>query len=133
MARGKAAHAGLDPPVVQRLKVSLERGRDALASLASRLPPTRGLELAYAASDLVDDLVTQLAVEAAALVPGAANAAKASDLVAIIPVGGYGRRELCPRSDLDLLFLVPGSLPRGRAEEVSTFVNAILYGLWDLG
>src|SRR5262245_15408135 len=127
MAREKAAHASLDPQVVQRLKVSLERGRDALAALAKRLPPNRGLELAYAASDLVDDLVTQLAVEA-----GKA-ASKAAESVAIIPVGGYGRRELCPRSDLDLLFLVPSSLPRGGAEQVSAFVNAILYGLWDLG
>ncbi len=49
--------------------------------------------------------------------------------LAIVAVGGYGRAELCPQSDIDLLFLLPyKQTPRG--EQVIEF---ILYRLWDLG
>src|SRR6478736_171607 len=50
--------------------------------------------------------------------------------VALVAVGGYGRAELCPYSDLDLWFLVPGSVYRdGRAKDLA---EAVLYPLWDL-
>ncbi|HEX2420647.1 MAG TPA: HD domain-containing protein, partial [Acidimicrobiia bacterium] len=42
----------------------------------------------------------------------------------VLAVGGYGRRELCLHSDIDLLFLHEGMAP----EEA---VRAILYPLWD--
>ncbi len=49
--------------------------------------------------------------------------------MAVVSVGGYGRRELCPKSDIDLLFL--------HAYKVDPYVEAmterILYPLWDLG
>jgi [protein-PII] uridylyltransferase len=49
--------------------------------------------------------------------------------LAIVAVGGYGRAELCPQSDIDLLFLLPyKQTPRG--EQIVEF---ILYMLWDLG
>ena len=48
--------------------------------------------------------------------------------VALAAVGGYGRGELAPGSDLDILFL-----HNGRVEEkpLSELVNKILYPLWD--
>jgi [protein-PII] uridylyltransferase len=46
--------------------------------------------------------------------------------IAVIAVGGYGRRELCLFSDIDLLLLHEGPAP----EEA---VRAILYPLWDTG
>jgi [protein-PII] uridylyltransferase len=49
--------------------------------------------------------------------------------VAIVATGGYGRGELCPYSDLDLLFVYPG----GADAEVSALAEAILYPLWDCG
>ena len=53
----------------------------------------------------------------------------AAERLAIIAVGGYGRAELCPQSDIDLLFLLPyKQTPRG--EQIVEFV---LYMLWDLG
>lgn len=135
MAREKAAQQSLDPATVDRLKQALARGREAYGALARLMPPTRGLELAYAAADLADELVTQLAVESASALERQAgkNARALGEQVAIVPVGGYGRRELCPRSDIDLLFLMPSSLPRGGADHVHAFVNTVLYGLWDLG
>lgn len=50
--------------------------------------------------------------------------------VSLAAVGGYGRGELSPGSDLDLLILHDGN---EKAETVSEFVNAFLYPLWDEG
>ena len=51
-----------------------------------------------------------------------------SDDVAIAAVGGFGRGELSPGSDLDILILHRGTLSE---EDLSSFVNKILYPLWD--
>jgi [protein-PII] uridylyltransferase len=50
--------------------------------------------------------------------------------VTVLAVGGYGRRELAPASDLDLLFLLGDPEGRAHAERLIGFV---LTGLWDLG
>jgi [protein-PII] uridylyltransferase len=47
----------------------------------------------------------------------------------VAAVGGYGRRELVPGSDIDLLFL-HGDAPN---ERIQGLVTAILYPLWDAG
>ena len=51
-----------------------------------------------------------------------------SDDVAIAAVGGFGRGELSPGSDLDILILHRGTLSE---EDLASFVNKILYPLWD--
>ncbi|HUW78877.1 MAG TPA: [protein-PII] uridylyltransferase [Candidatus Nanopelagicaceae bacterium] len=48
---------------------------------------------------------------------------------AVFAVGGYGRRELCPGSDLDLLFLHDV----GDGRKLKSIVDAVLYPLWDSG
>ena len=48
--------------------------------------------------------------------------------VCVAAVGGYGRGELSPGSDLDILILHQGQFS---AEKLSAFVNALLYPLWD--
>jgi [protein-PII] uridylyltransferase len=48
--------------------------------------------------------------------------------VAIAAVGGFGRGELSPGSDLDIVILHSGSLPE---KDLSDLVNKILYPLWD--
>ena len=58
--------------------------------------------------------------------------ASAPDLayrMAVVAVGGYGREELCPRSDVDLLFLHPYKVD----PYVEAMTERILYPLWDLG
>ncbi|MDX2295047.1 MULTISPECIES: [protein-PII] uridylyltransferase [Streptomyces] len=50
--------------------------------------------------------------------------------VALVAVGGYGRAELSPRSDLDLLLLHDGSAPK---EAVAALADRIWYPVWDLG
>lgn len=46
----------------------------------------------------------------------------------IVAVGGYGRKELCPFSDIDLLILTDS---RGHNEEVQKAIRDMLYPLWD--
>jgi len=48
--------------------------------------------------------------------------------VAVAAVGGYGRGELSPGSDLDILILHQGQFS---SEQLTAFVNAMLYPLWD--
>lgn len=48
--------------------------------------------------------------------------------LAVVALGGYGREELCPHSDIDLLLVPVGEPGRGRAA-----AESILYPLWDLG
>ena len=49
--------------------------------------------------------------------------------VSLIAVGGYGRGELHPASDIDLMIL----LHRNAGEEINPFVEALLRFLWDIG
>jgi len=48
--------------------------------------------------------------------------------LALVAVGGYGRRELNPYSDLDLMFLYSGK----DSKVVEEVANRLLYFLWDL-
>ena len=48
--------------------------------------------------------------------------------IALAAVGGYGRGELSPGSDLDVLFLHSGKV---LADDLKAFVNDVLYPLWD--
>jgi [protein-PII] uridylyltransferase len=58
-----------------------------------------------------------------------AAAPRTEQAVAIVAIGGYGRKQLCLHSDIDLLVLFGGGL--GQPEE--RMLRAILHPLWDLG
>ncbi len=51
-----------------------------------------------------------------------------SDKLAVLAVGGYGRAEMAPHSDVDLLFLVPGKI----TPWAESLIESVLYLLWDL-
>lgn len=48
---------------------------------------------------------------------------------ALVAVGGYGRRELYPYSDIDLLIL----LPKQENDDLSARIEAFVGALWDIG
>ncbi|MSY54908.1 MAG: [protein-PII] uridylyltransferase, partial [Actinobacteria bacterium] len=48
--------------------------------------------------------------------------------IALAAVGGYGRGELSPGSDLDILLLHSGQF---KPDDLLAFVNALLYPIWD--
>ena len=50
--------------------------------------------------------------------------------IALVAVGGYGRRELSPGSDLDVVLLHATSL---HAEDVAEIAERIWYPVWDSG
>ncbi|MCF3131626.1 [protein-PII] uridylyltransferase [Streptomyces olivochromogenes] len=77
-------------------------------------PPRRA-----ALAELTDDWLTRLFTAAAEGLKG----------VSLVAVGGYGRGELSPRSDLDLLLLHDG----GDSKAVAALADRLWYPVWDLG
>ena len=52
-----------------------------------------------------------------------------ADRMSVVATGGYGRAELAPHSDIDLMFLLPYKL----TPQTEQVVEYVLYTLWDLG
>ncbi|MFC3230000.1 [protein-PII] uridylyltransferase [Marinibaculum pumilum] len=88
----------------------------------------RAREILHGRSYLIDQLVRVLFDFASTRVWPLANPTEAEKL-SILAVGGYGRGELAPQSDIDLLFLFPYK-QTSWGEQVAEFM---LYSLWDLG
>jgi len=72
-------------------------------------------------SDMADSLVRKAFQNA--------QSQASSPSVCLMAVGGYGRAELAPHSDIDLLLLYSAS----KKEDLPPLVERILYPLWDLG
>jgi [protein-PII] uridylyltransferase len=55
--------------------------------------------------------------------------------IALVAIGGYGRAELNPHSDIDFMFLHEGQVVAGSKplQHLSKMMDGILYPLWDLG
>ena len=94
----------------------VESARDALSAASARGQGGRAALQRF--SDCVDHLLQRLFDEA----PGSGRASL------VVALGGYGRRQLCLQSDIDILLLFDGSI--GAAEEGR--VRSILHPLWDL-
>lgn len=54
---------------------------------------------------------------------------KVDQKFAIVALGGYGRRELSPCSDIDIMFLYPWKV----GPYIETVIERVLYVLWDTG
>ena len=64
-----------------------------------------------------------------------AQAQKEFPALALVALGGYGRGELNPHSDIDFMFLHDGQVVAGSKPlpHLSKLMDGILYPLWDLG
>jgi len=115
------------PHVVDLLKAALNDGR---TELERRLEekPSAGHENAGGFAFLIDQLIRVIHDHATAHLYPSANRSQAERL-AVMAVGGYGRSEMSPHSDVDIAFLV-GGRKTAWCEQV---VEAMLYLLWDLG
>lgn len=88
-----------------------------------------GIQTAAARSSVLD-LVVERAYQAATLLGDIDDSSdKAQHVCAVVALGGYGRGELAPYSDLDILFLYPNH----RALQTRRLVEQILRLLWDAG
>ncbi|NQU11346.1 [protein-PII] uridylyltransferase, partial [bacterium] len=91
-----------------------------------------GRELARARTQLIDLLLENLFDAAHQACPRTND--EPVPAFALVAIGGFGRGELSPCSDVDLMFLHELS-PRAMAEHpyVKFVVEQLLYALWDLG
>ena len=71
-------------------------------------------------SDLIDHLLVELWIK---------NGLDKRDIASLVAVGGYGRREMHPASDIDLLLLLNQEPDAEEQELLSNFITV----LWDLG
>ncbi len=59
---------------------------------------------------------------------------KALPPIALVAIGGFGRAELNPHSDIDFMFLHEGLVSGGKPQTpLAELFDGILYPLWDLG
>ncbi|MEM9582820.1 MAG: [protein-PII] uridylyltransferase [Pseudomonadota bacterium] len=111
---------------VDILKDTQLRGRDALAA-AFRADPFAAYPLTHSYTYLTDGLVRSALYVANDHLHPLPNPTE-SERLALVAVGGYGRGEMAPFSDVDLLFLTPYKITPW-AESV---IETMLYILWDL-
>ena len=120
-----------DRPALRRtatamLRTALDTGR---AEIARRLAvhPSRGLEAANGGAYLTDAVLKALfafTVERLHPLPNPT----AGERLLLLAVGGYGRGEMAPHSDVDIGFVTPAK-QTGWGEQV---IESMLYALWDL-
>ena len=132
LADALADIAGSDTATLRRaataqLKAALDAGR---AEIARRLieHPSRGLEAAAGQAFLIDQILRLLFDFTTQRLHRNSNRTSGERLT-LIAVGGYGRAEMAPYSDVDIAFLTPWK-QTGWAEQV---IESMLYALWDLG
>ncbi len=123
-AQGAAAQRRGD--IVLLLQNALADGR---AEIARRLieNPSNGYQAAAEQAFLVDQIVRLIFDHVAGNLYPAGNRS-ASERIALLAVGGYGRGEMAPHSDVDIAFITPYK----RTAWTEQVVEATLYFLWDL-
>ena len=122
----KVAPADLRPIVLDLLKLAYNRGREEVWRRFEE--DGDGIAAAHGYCYLMDQVIRCLYDFTTTYVYPVTNPTL-SERMSLVAVGGYGRGELAPYSDVDILFLLPyKQTPWG--EQV---VEYMLYMLWDLG
>ena len=112
--------------LVSLLKELKSKGFDRI-SFELRKNPLKARKAIRSYAFLTDCLVTSAWKFATEIQFPSHNPTEAEKL-SIISVGGYGRREMAPFSDVDLLFLTPYKM----APWSENVIETVLYLLWDL-
>jgi [protein-PII] uridylyltransferase len=94
---------------------------------------TSGREVCQGRAALIDVLLRYLWASAKSSL--SAQAQKEFPPLALVALGGYGRGELNPHSDIDFMFLHSGQIAAYSKPlpHLSKLMDSILYPLWDLG
>lgn len=117
--------------ILAEFKGALEKGRDEIKTRFES-GTDNGPETYKNGAYLLDQIVVSLYEFASAYVaPQPSKGQKKDDAqqMAIVASGGYGRAEIAPFSDIDLMFL----FKRKPARPEEKLVEWMLYMLWDLG
>jgi len=112
--------------VVGVLKDAWRRGFDRISD-AYRARPRDTRRVLRSYTFLTDAVVNEVLRATTTHIHPLANPTQAERL-AVLAVGGYGRAEMAPYSDVDLLFLVPHK----RTPWAESVAETMLYILWDL-
>ncbi len=122
-----------DMPVAERLAACKEFLRTEMIGLRERHKAGgSGLTICHQRSEIIDALLTHLFDYA--LTTYAQTRGPLPAPVALVALGGYGRKELSPWSDVDVMFLFPTKTKPADAKPLQEHLtNEILYPLWDCG
>lgn len=126
MANARNVHDAR-PALIECWRDALEKGRAEICLRFLEQGAT-GSTTVHSTAFLFDQLLRLVHMIATQYACPAPNPLVEEEL-ALVAVGGYGRGELAPHSDIDLLFLTPNNQTH-RGEQV---VEYMLYALWDLG
>ena len=113
--------------VASRLMAQARTDANARLEAAFAAQPRAAALLIRAQAHLTDVLVTvahRVAEDHLHPLPNPTS----SEKLAVVAVGGYGRAEMAPHSDVDLLFLTPWKL----TPWAESLIESMLYILWDL-
>ena len=111
---------------IELLKAALFRGR--MIAKERLENGAGGVETARLLCAVTDEVIRALYDFTTVHVFRARNPTQA-ERIALMAVGGYGRGELAPFSDIDLLFVRPYK----EAAHTESVIEYMLYALWDLG
>src|SRR5262245_53744521 len=113
-------------PVAGELRESLARKRRDIENLHRN--GALGGQVSSALTELYDRTIVRACQDALERLP-AADRPEVVRSLAIVATGGYGRGDMAPFSDIDLLFLLA---PRARPI-VREVVSSLVRDLWDIG
>jgi [protein-PII] uridylyltransferase len=85
-----------------------------------------GSEVTHLICDMIDELNNKLL---RSIIYDLDASGALMEHIALVAVGGYGRGELNPYSDIDIMFLHDGTLSVSRVEDIA---QKLLYFLWDM-
>ncbi len=129
VAASLALAAKADDPREAAVAALLDALAQARPAVAACLAEDRlGGRAAAAEQTRVMDLVVQGALNFVAEVLHPNPVPTTAEKIAVVAIGGYGRGEMAPFSDVDILFLTPYK----KTPWVDQMIEATLYILWDL-